>query len=54
MHKKGGDDSAKPLASVDQSVVKNMKKELTKMESDLDKQYEQSRAFTHSFKGRGL
>ncbi|KAI6189163.1 hypothetical protein M3Y98_00433100 [Aphelenchoides besseyi] len=34
--------------------VKKVQEELQKMHNDLDSQYVQARAFTHSFRGRGL
>jgi hypothetical protein len=58
MHKKPSTSESnkdKPaLKSVDESDVKTMRKELTKMEHDLNSQYDHARAFTHSFRGRGL
>lgn len=56
MHKKPqAEESNKPaLSTVDEKDVKSMRNELAKMEHDLNYQYEGARAFTHSFKGRGL
>ena len=40
--------------TIAESDVHAMKQQLNKMTSDLDVQYGQARAFTHSFRGRGL
>lgn len=56
MHKKdsGGDTTKSSLNSVADTEIKSMRDDLNKMQSDLDAQYEQGRAFTHAFRGRGL
>ncbi|KAI6215932.1 hypothetical protein M3Y94_00443100 [Aphelenchoides besseyi] len=51
---------AKPTAAnrneqeAESTNVKKVQEELQKMHNDLDSQYVQARAFTHSFRGRGL
>ncbi|CAD5217191.1 unnamed protein product [Bursaphelenchus okinawaensis] len=53
MHKKPGESNLK-LKKVDESEVKDLKNNLQKMKSDLDRQFEDGRSFTHYNRGRGF